>query len=98
MSNDNSGKHIKEAAILVFNPIIFDILYEAATAYEGSDVKFFKGLDYSCHPGMEERLQIMAGQVSSSLDLEDDESLSFSRLVTEYQRQSFRLFSTSAYS
>ena len=74
-------------------PIFFGVLYEAATAYKGADQQFFAGYDYSCHPGMEERIQMMAAQVGASLVSQEDAS--YSQLASDYLRQGFSLYSTS---
>jgi hypothetical protein len=82
------------------NPIItykdfFDMLHEAATVYKESTQKFWLNpdKDYTCHVGLEERLQTMTAQISASL-ISDTEK-SYAQLLSEYVMQSFSLLSNS---
>ncbi|MCP8352023.1 ankyrin repeat domain-containing protein [Candidatus Synchoanobacter obligatus] len=73
--------------------MFFDTLFEAATAYEDSMYKYFDELDYSCHPGMEERIQMMVAQASLSMFAGGERS--YSMLLADYVKQSFRYLSNS---
>jgi hypothetical protein len=76
--------------------IFFDPFYEAAIAYKGSEIKLWvnPSLDYSCHIGMEERLQLMAGKIAASLLAED--KLPYSALLSDYVAQHFSILSNSS--